>query len=50
MVRSPAPDVRPGFVIGTGSRRPLLAETRVMDNAKSRRKLDSVFCDAIGKT
>jgi hypothetical protein len=29
MVRSPAPDVRPGFVSGAGSRRPLMAETRV---------------------
>jgi hypothetical protein len=32
MVRRPAPDVRPGFVIGAGSRRPLMAETRVIGN------------------
>ena len=29
MVRRAAPDVRPDFVSGAGSRRPLMAETRV---------------------
>jgi hypothetical protein len=42
-VRSPAPDVRPGFVIGAGSCRPLMAETRVIGNTKHCGKADSGF-------
>jgi hypothetical protein len=36
MVPRPAPDVRPGFVIGAGSRRPLTAETRLSEPAYSK--------------
>jgi hypothetical protein len=39
MVRSPAPDVRPGFVIGAGSCRPsLMAEMRVDEEYQSPEK------------
>jgi hypothetical protein len=43
MVRHPATDVRPGFVSGAGSRRPLMAETRVDEQYQSRGKADSGF-------
>jgi hypothetical protein len=42
-VRRPAPDVRPGFVIGAGSRRPLMAETRLMGNTNPAEKRIPVF-------
>jgi hypothetical protein len=50
MVRHPATDVRPGFVSGAGSRRPLMAETRVMGNTNPAEKRIPVFGDASGKT